>query len=84
MIVNNLFNVIPYPNMIALYNLEDNVRLWDGLMIDVPVCYLEYTVDKIQPYILDGAFIVIRADIHSELNSKVKEVKIWRFKIYTL
>ena len=63
MIVRNLLSVIPIDSIILLETKEKSV-LYIGTMMDVPVCYLDYTVNEIEPCIIDSIFIGIKVDIH--------------------
>lgn len=67
MIVRNLFSVIPNDSIILLSDTKEKTELYKGTMMNVSVCYLDYTVDEINPCIIDDIFIGIRADIHSYL-----------------
>ena len=67
MIVRNLFSVISNDSIILLSDTKEKKELYKGTIMNVPVCYLYYTVDEINPCIIDDIFIGIRADIHSYL-----------------
>jgi hypothetical protein len=67
MLVRNLFSVIPIDSILLLLDTKEKSVLYKGTMMDVSVCYLDYTVDEIKPCIIDDMFIGIKADIHSYL-----------------
>ena len=67
MIVRNLFSVISNGSIILLSDTKEKKEPYKGTIMNVPVCYLDYTVDEINPCIIDDIFIGIRADIHSYL-----------------
>lgn len=67
MIVRNLFNVIPIDNIILLSDTNEKIELYKGKTLNILPCYLDYTVDKIEPCIIDDIFIGIKANIHSYL-----------------
>lgn len=67
MIVRNLFNVIPVNSILLLSDTKEKRELYKGTTMNIPVCYLDYTVDEIKPCIIDEIFIGIKANIHSYL-----------------